>query len=96
MVVVTTMVCERCDADRCEIHYSIAHKAWLCLRCHLRWPSLARQVELQLGPAPATRAEVSTAVGRDPKDRSVGRALGRLVSSGRAIKDDAGYCEAAP
>jgi hypothetical protein len=29
---------KRADKSQLDIHYSNLHRAWLCLRCHLREP----------------------------------------------------------
>ena len=85
------VTCSRCSHNSSmDIHYSQTHRAWLCLRCHLRRPPLRRQLELLFEAAlePMSRAEMARAVGRDPRYGQLTRELKRLESDGVLVHED--------
>jgi hypothetical protein len=52
---------------------------------------IAYKLEAQLTAEPTRLADLARAVGRDPKDGTVRRALEQLADDGRAVKSDAGW-----
>jgi hypothetical protein len=88
--------CERCGQEEAhdhEIHYSRRHEAWVCFLCYQRKSSLINELRFEIlaSPVPRSRASLARAVGRTQADRSVGRALVKLVDDGKVHSDERGY-----
>ena len=73
------MQCDRCATTNHEVNHSDLLSADVCLRCYVSGTDLIGRVDAALTVAPQTRANIARTVGRRPSDRSVARALRRLL-----------------
>ncbi len=87
----TSTRCAKCGTDsrqvaRCELLGGV-----MCWRCYTHATTLVWEIDRVLDDSPTTRGVLAVKVGRDPRDGSVGRALGLLLKHGLAGHETDGY-----